>query len=113
MSEHVLAFMARLANSLRDRWRAAVGLRVCCGLTLALLSCGEVFSQPSSLPREDFWVPDGEVRAVVEANGVVYVGGIFDYVSPLSETGSAFDLDSGAPLLDFPKINGAIKSIVT
>ncbi len=68
-------------------------------------------AQHSNLPRDDFWVTDGEVRAVLETNGVLYVGGIFDYVSPVSETGAAFDPISGATLFDFPKFAGTIKVI--
>ncbi len=70
-------------------------------------------AQPSSLAREDFWVPDGPVNAIVETNGAVYIGGLFEYISPVSLTGNAFDLVSGAALPGFPKFNGAIKTIVT
>src|SRR3954463_12506892 len=67
--------------------------------------------QHSNLPREDFWVTDGEVRTLLETNGVVYIGGIFDYVGPVSETGGAFDPISGASLIGFPKFTGTIKII--
>ena len=70
-------------------------------------------AQPSSVPREDFWVPDGPVNAVVETNGVIYIGGLFDYVSPNSRTGGAYDLLSGASLPGFPRFGGTIKAIVT
>src|SRR2546429_9899857 len=92
---------------------AAARLRMSFILALLAFGCATLFAQPSSLPRDDFWVPDGEVRAVIETNGVVYVGGIFDYVSPVSETASAFDFESGATLPDFPKITGAVKAVVT
>src|SRR5437868_4661090 len=74
---------------------------------LAMIAHG----QHSNLPREDFWVTDGEVRTVLETNGVVYIGGIFDYVGPVSETGGAFDSISGASLIGFPKFAGTIKVI--
>jgi hypothetical protein len=70
-------------------------------------------AQPSSAPRDDFWVPDGPVNAVVETNGVIYVGGLFDYVAPNSGTGGAFDLLSGASLPGFPSFSGAIKAIIS
>jgi len=65
--------------------------------------------QPSSVPRDDFWVPDGPVNAVVETNGVIYIGGLFGYVSPNSGTGGAFDLLSGASVPGFPRFAGAIE----
>jgi hypothetical protein len=79
---------------------------------LLLLSTSMTLAQPSSMPRDDFWVPDGPVNAVVETNGVIYIGGLFGYVSPNSGTGGAFDLLSGAPVPRFPRFAGAIKTIV-
>jgi len=79
---------------------------------LLLLSTSLTLAQPSSVPRDDFWVPDGPVNAVVETNGVIYIGGLFGYVSPNSGTGGAFDLLSGAPVPGFPRFAGAIKAIV-
>src|SRR6185503_14565209 len=69
-------------------------------------------AHPTSVPRDDFWVPDGPVNAIVETNGVIYIGGLFDYISPVSETGNAFDSVSGANLPDFPKFNGTIKAVI-
>jgi hypothetical protein len=80
-------------------------------LTGLFLAAIIAHGQHSNLPREDFWVTDGEVRTVLETNGVVYIGGIFDYVGPVSETGGAFDSISGASLIGFPKFAGTIKVI--
>jgi trimeric autotransporter adhesin len=80
-----------------------------------LLLAPSAHTQPSSVPREDFWVPDGPVHAIVETNGIVYIGGLFDYISPVSEagkTGKAFDRISGENLPDMPKVNGTIKAII-
>src|SRR4051812_41290794 len=68
--------------------------------------------KPSQQAREDFWVPDGTVSAMVQTNGVLYIGGTFDYISPVSETGHAFERFSGAALPDFPKFAGAIKALL-
>ncbi len=83
------------------------------GMCFLLCMTAGGLAQPSSFPRDDFWVPDGPVNAVVETNGVVYIGGLFDYIGPVSETGTAFDLVSAAPDLSFPRFKGAIKAIVT
>src|SRR5262245_66353225 len=66
----------------------------------------------SSEPRPDFWVPDGQVNAIVEAQGRVYIGGDFNYVGPAADTGGAFDIYSASPEPDFPKVNGAIHAVV-
>ncbi len=95
-----------------NRFNASTFQRLCLPLLLTLLSPLLARAQPSSLAREDFWVPDGPVNAIVETNGAVYIGGLFEYISPVSLTGNAFDLVSGAALPGFPKVNGAIKAIV-
>lgn len=79
---------------------------------LALL-CWTAVAEPSSLPRSDFWVPDGPVRAILEHKGVLYVAGTFEYISPVSETGGAFETVSGFADPDFPRFAGAIKAIVS
>src|SRR2546430_10368614 len=107
MFEAVLSFMASSGILAPKGCYFDLIARASCALA-ALLFCSDVLAQPSSLPREDFWVPDGEVRAVIETNGVVYVGGIFDYVSPVSETASAFDFESGATLPAFPQMSGDV-----
>src|SRR5437868_10960367 len=108
----VVPFMASLGIFGSSRCRAAFTFRAGCALA-ALLFCGKLSAQPTNLAREDFWVPDGQVNAIVETNGVLYIGGLFDYISPVSDTGNAFDLTSGAALPGFPKVNGAVKAILT
>src|SRR4051794_35506168 len=73
---------------------------------------GTAFSQPSSLPRGDFWVADGPVHSVVVTNGVVYMGGDFKSISPSAGRGEVLNIFSGeiAPLL--PQANGAIFAAV-
>src|SRR5687767_3888434 len=95
---------------LRVGWRLGMAL-ACAALFLSFLPTA--FGQPSSLPRKDFWVPDGPVNAIIETNGIVYVGGVFDYVGRVSETGTALDLVAGTTDLDFPKFKGAIKTTIT
>src|SRR6266478_3648575 len=111
MLNRVLAGRASLGIFGSSRCRMAFGLQAVCA-SVALL-CASLLAQPTNLAREDFWVPDGQVNAILETNGVLYIGGLFDYISPVSETGNAFDLASGAPLPGFPKVNGAIKAILT
>jgi len=68
---------------------------------------------PSVFPREDFWLPDGPVHAVLATNGLVYLAGAFNYLSrPNAPTAGAFDSFSASPDRDFPAINGAVHGII-
>lgn len=69
--------------------------------------------QPANVPREDFWVPDGPVFALAETNGVLYVGGQFDYILPNRGHGGVFDLATRMSEPGFPRINGAIHAAVS
>jgi trimeric autotransporter adhesin len=69
--------------------------------------------QPSDVPREEFWHPDGPVYAIVETNGVVYVGGQFSSVLDNGGKGALLDLSSGLADPQFPKFNGAITASVS
>src|SRR5688572_16569666 len=96
------------------RTRVSAGFRLLLAyIGLWLTLSPPALAQPSSLARKDFWVPDGEVNAIVETNGTVYIGGLFDYVGRVSETGTALDLVAGTTDLSFPTFKGAIKAVVT
>jgi Ig-like domain-containing protein/beta-propeller uncharacterized protein DUF5122 len=81
---------------------------------LALMSpAWLIASEPSEVPREDFWFPDGTVHAILATNGLVYVGGSFNSLSrPNAPTSGGFDQFSGSLDPDFPTINGAIHTII-
>src|SRR5207247_680466 len=84
-------------------------------LGLSLLVClhsdGDQFS---STPRDDFWMPGaGGVGKVLEASGVVYVGGGFRVLIPSPPSGAgAYDVNSGARDQDFPKVNGSVWVVI-
>jgi len=67
-----------------------------------------VRAAPSTVPREDFWVPNGPVFSVLVTNDMVYLGGRFDYIGPTAGTGGTFDIFSGEPTPEFPKTDGAV-----
>jgi hypothetical protein len=48
------------------------------------------------------WETDGEVSAIVEREGTVYVGGLFSYVGPHTGSGVALSSDVGAVDPAFP-----------
>ena len=91
---------------MKARSPTAFGSLLGLSLLLCLHSDGDQFS---STPRDDFWMPGaGGVGKVLEASGVVYVGGGFRVLIPSPPSGAgAYDVNSGARDQDFPKTNVA------
>ncbi len=87
-------------------------LRLCLGLVLFLTSFCTAFSQfqPSSLPRADFPVTDGPVHAILETNGVIYIGGEFTSVSLREPKTALVDIVNGLQESGFPFINGVVNA---
>jgi hypothetical protein len=67
---------------------------------------------PSNLARGDFWVTDGPVNAAALDNGVLYLGGSFNFVRPNVGTGLALDANTGAVIDSVPKVNGTVSAAV-
>jgi len=63
---------------------------------------------PAAMARPDFWHPDGPVYAIVETNGILYLGGAFQNLRPPSGQGAWFDVFSGRADPAFPQIDGRI-----
>src|SRR5512145_3345877 len=59
--------------------RCSLVLSVCCLGFPGLVSSAALLAE---WPRADFWVTDGHVNAVLQANGVIYLGGRFNYLRP-------------------------------
>ena len=77
-------------------------------LLLMVLSVANTGAQPASSARGDFWLPNGPIHALAQTNGILYLGGSFDYIGPNAGTGGTLDLFSGNRIPDFPKANGSI-----
>ncbi len=89
-------------------------------LTLLVGALGEVRShaQPSDHLRSDFWNPlqqggyPGYVEAAVVNNGVVYIGGGFQYLVPdLPTAGFVVDINFGGRPLAYPEVDGFIYAV--
>ena len=89
----------------------------CIYLTLLVGALAEVRShaQPSDHLRSDFWNPlmqggyAGFVNAAVVNNGVVYIGGGFQYLVPDPPTaGFVVDINFGGRALAYPEVDGSI-----
>lgn len=73
---------------------------------------GSAPAGPPSLAREDFWITDGPVYAMVQTNGIIYLGGDFNYVGPNLGGGAAFDRISGIIDQSFPKVDGEVDAVL-
>jgi|GEM_PF-474798 len=79
----------------------------------AQLTVSAVLAPPASVPREDFWVPDGPVHAVAESAGTLYIGGNFRMVGPNTGLGVALNASSAQPDNVWPRVEGtAIYAVV-
>jgi trimeric autotransporter adhesin len=96
-------------------------VRTCGGANLKVLTLGLAFAlvmtglslsgpaaqaAPGNTPGET-WVTNGDVYAVTQANGRIYLGGTFDQVGPSTGSGVRLDGTSGA-VLGWPKVNGPV-----
>ena len=63
-----------------------------------------------STPREQTWVTDGAVRAIVHTANTIYIGGDFTYVGPNTGSGVPINTSTGAALSTFPRVNGEIRA---
>ncbi len=68
--------------------------------------------EPPSLPRDDFWITDGPVRAMVETNGIIYLGGDFNYVGPNIGSGAVLEVESGLADPSWPRVNGEVRAVL-
>jgi hypothetical protein len=66
----------------------------------------------SSTPREETWVTNGAVQAIVCTTDTIYIGGDFTYVGPATGGGVPLDASTGAPAATFPRVNGKVNACV-
>jgi len=66
----------------------------------------------SSIPREETWVTDGMVSAIVRTVDSVYIGGNFTHVGPYTGCGTPLDVSTGRVQVPFPKVNGIVWACV-
>jgi len=84
-------------------------------LAILMLACvNKVAGQfaPSEVPRSDFWIPDGVVHAILETNGVIYLGGEFTSLAPNGPATALLNAVNGRSDVTFPAVNGTIYSAI-
>ncbi len=84
---------------------ALAALTVC---TVSVLAA----TLPHPVPRDDFWVTDGPVLALLEHDNVLYVGGNFANAGPNTGKGAILPNFSEAPDLAWPKLSATVYAAV-
>ncbi len=67
---------------------------------------------PSDSPRVDFWMPNGTVNAILETNGVIYLGGSFTELGTNSGKFIPFDPLTGDKLAGFPIVDRTVNAVI-
>src|SRR5262245_61905778 len=89
-----------------DSWPCYVLL--CCILATGLvLTASPGHAQPSNTPLANFWIANNQVNAIVETNGIVFLGGSFNYVGPNTGPGGVVNATNGTPDLGWPRVRGS------
>ena len=65
---------------------------------------------PSDTCKQETWITNGTVNAIVAAGDKVYIGGSFTQVGPYTGDGVPIDA-SGAAVAVFPKIKGTVNAV--
>lgn len=65
---------------------------------------------PSDTCKQETWVTNGFVDAIVKAGNTIYIGGSFTRVGPYTGGGVPIGISSGSALGKFPKINGTVNA---
>ena len=75
------------------------------------------YAEPSSTPTANTWVTDGNVKAIVNANGITYIGGEFTQVGPVGGSMqprnriAAIDATTGEATSWNPDANGTVNAL--
>ena len=77
----------------------------------SIISVTPALSLASETVLEHFWITNGEVRAVEESDGKVYLGGAFSAVGPAIGGVGIFDLGTGAIQAPYAAVRGSVHAI--
>jgi trimeric autotransporter adhesin len=92
--------------------RRVIGsIRLCLALA-GFLSHRLADGQPASVPDLNAWAPNGPVFAAVETNGVLYIGGRFTQIGPVTGAFAAVDRRSGKAVPPFPLVSGSVNCAI-
>ncbi|HTF03111.1 MAG TPA: delta-60 repeat domain-containing protein, partial [Bacteroidia bacterium] len=80
-------------------------------LLVVFLVCAPFFGMQAQRPDSTFWAPNGHVNSITLKDSILFLGGSFDHISPV--TGSFVRLDTSTALPDpaMFKVNGTVHAM--
>ena len=79
------------------------------------LACAVLWPLPSARAQTvapDFYITNGQVVAEVLRGNTLYIGGMFNFVGPVTGAGVPVDVGTGAPAPGFPRVNGTVMAAI-
>lgn len=81
--------------------------------TIATFGLGSAQAAPPNDPLGIFPVTDGQVNSIVQAGGIVFIGGSFSKVFPYTGNGVVVSITTGVVDPAFPRVNGSVLTVVS
>ncbi len=66
---------------------------------------------PTDTCKQETWLTNGLVNAIVPAGDKIYIGGRFTRVGPYTGCGVPVNASTGAPAATYPKVNGTVYAV--
>ena len=83
-------------------------------LLCVFMTFGRLYGQDFlETPRNEFFVANGQVNAVMRDGNHVYIGGEFDYVGPATGAATLVDKQSAGVDFSFPRVDGEVYAAVS
>ena len=77
-----------------------------CLILLTMMAAPPLRAQPSSEFHDFYWVANGQINAMAETNGVLYIGGGFTEIAPVTGRFAPIEPATGRIAGPFPRIFG-------
>jgi hypothetical protein len=62
----------------------------------------------AQVPDSTLWITNAQVGTVTQSGGLIYLGGSFTTVSPITGGGAALDTATAFPSSPYPRVNGTV-----
>jgi len=81
-------------------------------LALACAVLWPVVSARAQTVAPNFYITNGQVVTQVLRGNTLYIGGMFNFVGPVTGSGVPVDVTTGAPASGFPRVNGTVMAAI-
>ncbi|HXJ70352.1 MAG TPA: hypothetical protein VNM39_15720, partial [Verrucomicrobiae bacterium] len=92
--------------------RSAGGTAPLASLALACAVLWPLSSARAQTVSPDFYITNGQVVAEVLRGNTLYIGGMFNFVGPVTGAGVPVDVNTEIPAPGFPRVNGTVLAAI-